>query len=69
MTTYMFFAIKNTKTGKLIDIDHDSGGYPYDVSELDAQRFDNLSIAKNYCKHFNYLVPVQVTMTVDIKEV
>jgi len=44
--------IKNNKTNKYIDIDHASGGYPYDTEVEYAKIWGSSDEAKQYYDHF-----------------
>lgn len=48
------FVIKNLNTGKYIDEDHDSGGYPYDVELHRAKVYLTLESAEKYYKVCNW---------------
>lgn len=47
-----FYVLKNEKTGKLIGIDHSSGGYPYDCDLTGAKIWTDKKYAKGYAETF-----------------
>jgi hypothetical protein len=60
-----YWVLTNPTTGRLIDIDESSGGYPYDVdSPARAHFFPNRDEAEGYKKHFPLLVIQQAIIVV-----
>jgi hypothetical protein len=43
-----YYVLKNEKTGKFINIDRESGGYPYDTELIYAKFFSSISEAGEY---------------------
>jgi len=48
-----YYIIKNNKTDKFINIDRESGGYPYDCELIFANFFNNIDEATEYYKMFS----------------
>ncbi len=64
MNEYEFYVLVYPN-GKLVGIDHGSGGYPYECDIYNCNRFRNRKTAEDYRSSFNEFKVVKMTISVE----